>query len=780
MPLSEADTRAKLITPALHARGWPEDWIRREVTPGEPVLWGQQTRRMRGRSDYVLSAPAGPDGRPLPVALIEAKPEHSAPLAGMEQAKGYGRAHHVPFVYSSNGHQFAEHCLDTGETHGPLPMTQFPTPGDVLARYGELRGVDLDASAAAPLLHPPREGERYYQRAAARAVLERVARGERRALLSLATGTGKTWIAVSILRALAEAGHVRRALFVCDRDELRRQALTALQGAFGSDAAAATTRDPEKNARVIVATYQTLGISDSEEDGGIDPSYLERHYPENYFSHIVIDECHRSAWNKWSAVLTRNSEAVQIGLTATPRQIVTGAGAADADTAEEDEITRDNYEYFGEPVYEYGIVQGMQDGYLAAMSLIQSDLITAGQREREEGIDRDSLTGGLVRDARTGADLQVSELPPHYGAGSIELSLMLPDRVREMCADLFGQLIASGGPEQKTLIFCVTNQHADLVAAGMGNLYARWAQEQGRRPVDPYAFKCTAAGGRELLADLKSNQARAFVACTVDLISTGVDVPCLRNVAFFTYLKSPIRFHQMLGRGTRIDEATGKLHFTVHDYTNASRLLDRPLVEHTAPEPDTPPDEPDDGDRVPAQQFEVAGIPVQVEHGETTIGVMEGGRLRFVPLREYVERLASRLLEQVTGLDEFRERWIRPEERRELIAALPDDGAAPRVYRGAAGLSDCDLYDVLAHAGWEETPRTRVERAERVQEKTAEPIVRILAGQFGHGGTEALESAMLSSVPAVREAGGLAALGLGAMPDLKRRLLASDSEWSAE
>ena len=778
MPLSEADTRAKLITPALHTRGWPEEMILREQqTPGGVMLWGHEARRTRGRTDYLLHAPAGPHGQPLPIALIEAKPQGSPPFAGMEQAKVYARAHHVPFAFSCNGVLFAEYCLDDGETRGPLPLSRFPAPDELLDRYAALRGLDLDAPEAGPLLHPPREGERHYQVAAARAVLERVARGEKRALLSLATGTGKTRIAVGILRALAEAGHVR-ALFVCDRDELRNQALSALHDVFGSDAAAATTRNPEHNARIIVATYQTLGVEGEAaegEDG--EPSYLERHYGENYFSHIVIDECHRSAWGKWREVLTRNSDAVQIGLTATPRQIVTGAAADDADTAEADAITRDNYEYFGEPVYEYGIVDGMEDGYLAAMSLVRSDIVTAGQLEREQGVERDSLAGGEIRDARTGADLNVADMSPRFGAGSIEQRLLLPDRVREMCADLFAQLVDSGGPEQKTLIFCVTDEHADLVAAAMGNLYAGWAAEQGRRPAEPYAFKCTAAGGRELLADLRSNQARAFVACTVELISTGVDVPCLRNIVFFRYLKSPILFHQMLGRGTRIHEPSGKLSFTVHDYTNASRLLDEPLAQrdHDAPPPGGEPGE----ERDPQRRFEVEGIEVRVEHGETTVGVMEGGRLRFVALREYGERIANRLLEDVAGLDQFRERWIRPEDRKTLVEALPEQGRSAEAYRRAAELADCDLYDVLAHAGWQQTPRPRVDRAERVREAAGEPIIRILAGQFGHGGTEALESTMLSSVPAVREAGGLAALGPGAMPDLKRRLLASDSEWSA-
>ncbi len=164
-----------------------------------------------------------------------------------------------------------------------------------------------------------------------------------------------------------DAGQLKRALSLCDRDELRTQGLKAMQGVFGADAAEVYEEDGgrnhAKNARVHIVTYQTLGIDRA--DG--DPSFLFRHYPENYFSHIVIDECHRSAWGQWSVVLTRNPNAVQIGLTATPRQI-----KCDEDTPEarvDAQVTSDNLKYFGEPVYEYGLAQAMEDGYLAACEI---------------------------------------------------------------------------------------------------------------------------------------------------------------------------------------------------------------------------------------------------------------------------------------------------------------------------------------------------------------------------------------------------------------------------
>ena len=186
MPLNEADTRAKLIDPALHGRGWTESLIRREQTPGRIAIVGGGGRHGRKRMDYVLHARV--EGRDLPIALLEAKAESHPPAEGLEQAKGYGRQHHVPFVFATNGHLFVEHDFETGKTTSPEPLEQFPTWEDLLQRWAEHRRIDLKSAGAAPLTRPSREGDRYYQRAAVRAVLETIAAGENRALLSLATG----------------------------------------------------------------------------------------------------------------------------------------------------------------------------------------------------------------------------------------------------------------------------------------------------------------------------------------------------------------------------------------------------------------------------------------------------------------------------------------------------------------------------------------------------------------------------------------------------------------
>ncbi len=235
MHLSESDTRAKLVDPAIHARGWTEDLIRCEETAATvDIIDGFPRRRGKGRVDYVLRVKVSPDTQPVAVALIEAKAEHLPPAHGLEQAKLYATCKrlNVPFVFSSNGHLFVEYDRITGMTSAPRPLAEMPTPAELRSRYEQRMGFTLDAPLAKPLLARYTGGEatrRYYQDAAIRAVLEKLARGEKRALLFLATGAGKTFIAVHLLKRFADVGQLRRALFVCDRDELRSQALGAYQ-----------------------------------------------------------------------------------------------------------------------------------------------------------------------------------------------------------------------------------------------------------------------------------------------------------------------------------------------------------------------------------------------------------------------------------------------------------------------------------------------------------------------------------------------------------------------
>jgi type I restriction enzyme R subunit len=835
MSYNEADTRAKLIDPVIHKRGWTEDLIRREETAGAiEILGGKGRRRARGKVDYTLRIKVNPDTQPVAVALIEAKKEALSPGHGLDQAKGYAACKrlNVPFVFASNGHLFVEFNRYTGLTSSPRPLLEFPTPAELRARYEEAMGFALDALAARPLLQPYSGGEatrRYYQDAALRAVLEKIARcdlrGEpKRALLALATGAGKTFIAVNLLKRIADAGQLRRALFVCDRDELRTQALKALQDVFGADAAE-VFRKPDgtnnaRNARIHVATYQTLGVD--RDDG--DASFLTTFYPNDYFTHIVIDECHRSAWGKWSQVLTRNPGAVQIGLTATPRRLAEklrdmteGRPEADAWQASElpegtllaaespapyrvqsgpaaaaalltkearadAAVCADNLRYFGEPAYEYDMAQAIEDGYLAACE-IQKGRVNLD----DTGIGLDDILARHPTDARTGLPITREQLKDRYEKTQYEDSILLPDRVQAMCQDLFRYLLETGGPEQKTIIFCARDRHADDVAVCMNNLYAQWCAEHGKEPVDFYAFKCTAeANGNDQLPDLRGSSRSHFIATTVELLTTGVDVPCIRNIVFFKYLRSPISFYQMVGRGTRIDLPTSKLMFRVYDYTDATRLfgedfLTKPRTPGGGEEPPPPPPPPE-------PTITVEGFDVHVSDAGRFIVTQVDGKAMPIPLEDYKAQLTARLVAQAGTLQDFRSRWIDPPSRQELLDALVGAGYSPSLVRLVDEKEDYDLYDVLAELGWGMRPRTRHDRALAFTYKHedwldalpagAAATIKAIASQFERGGTESLENPQIFQTPEVKAAGGLVALQAAGPPaellrETKRRMFAA-------
>ena len=327
MPLSEADTRAKLIDPAIHARGWTEDLIRREETAGAIEIVGRHRPRRRAWAHRLHPAR---QGQPRDAAgrrgADRGQGRALAAGHGLEQAKGYAACKrlNVPFVLlrqrapvrrvrPATRPDDARHARWPSSRPGRAPRPLRGTHG-LLPGRRRVRGPSSRPTPAA------RRTRRYYQDAAIRAVLEkaRARRRAKRALLSLATGAGKTFIAVNLLQA-----HRRcRAACAGRCSSATATSCATRRSAPSRTSSAPTPRrsssgKPQKNARILVATYQTLGVDTDEADA----NFLTRHYPANYFSHIVIDECHRSAWGKWSQVLTRNPDAVQIGLTATPRQL---------------------------------------------------------------------------------------------------------------------------------------------------------------------------------------------------------------------------------------------------------------------------------------------------------------------------------------------------------------------------------------------------------------------------------------------------------------------------
>jgi hypothetical protein len=247
-------------------------------------------------------------------------------------------------------------------------------------------------------------------------------------------------------------------------------------------------------------------------------------------------------------------------------------------------------------------------------------------------------------------------------------------------------------------IFCVRDLHAEDVAIAMNNLYADWCRDNGAPRMDPYAFKCTASvGGSPFLADLRGASRSYFVATTVELLTTGVDVPRVRNIVFFKYVRSPIAFYQMVGRGTRLDAPTGKLMFRVYDYTNATRLFGEDfktkVVPPRKPGGDGPPTPPE-------PTVTVHGFDVHVTDAGRFIVTTVDGKAMPVTVEEYKQRLAAKLIQEAPSLDVFRTRWVTPSDRQQMLGNMPDAGRSVMLVRDLEDMQDYDLYDVLAELGY--------------------------------------------------------------------------------
>lgn len=361
-----------------------------------------------------------------------------------------------------------------------------------------------------------------------------------------------------------------------------------------------------------------------------------------------------------------------------------------------------------------------------------------------------------------------------------------------MCADLFSRLCEHGGPEQKVIIFCTRDLHADRVALQMQRLYATWCKEKGIVPKEHYAFKCTAEGGSDLIEVMRGSGERCFIACTVDLLATGVDIERLNAVVFFRYLESSITFYQMVGRGTRIDEPTQKYKFWLYDYTGVTDLFGTDFI--TSPPKPKPPtggggdggdsDEDDDGAPTPIPEM-IAGQTVTVTPQGRFILQRREGRDVPIPIQEYREEMIRRVLREASTLGEFRDLWIETQKRRSLMNHLLGQQYSPDLVRQLEGMVECDQYDVLAYYGYRARALKRQQRevayldVHKAWFDSMEPnvgvILRALGHQFGAGGTEALETEMLWEVPDIKKAGGLSALKHIGSPhsilmDAKRRL----------
>lgn len=586
---NEADTRATLIDPKLKAAGWADTQITREhyyqrdqqYTQGRVILVGDRVRRGEARKvDYLLRLSDS-----FPVAVVEAKPEAEAAEAGLEQAKRYARELGLAFAYATNGHQIIEFDFFTNSTRN---LDRFPSPDDLWKRWQlnqerpdttrvaerpEEYGVDKRSN---PLLHPycPESlcGKTpfYFQEVAIREVIKRLVRGQRRVLLTMATGTGKTFVAFQVVWKLVKSGWLQRqhpdrpdrVLFLADRVVLRDQAYNTF-APFADGTSEPRFKieghPPNLNRDLYFGIYQTLW---SPDEAG---KRLFEKFPGDFFDLVIIDECHRSGFGTWREILDHFGAAIHLGMTATPKQ------DDNVDTyayfcAEEPEVPihpeHPEKGTWRPPAYQYSLGQGIEDGFLATYKVHRVSTTV-------------DATGLHLHEAEEqGAEVFIPEdVEPRevYTTPQFEREITLPDRTRAMVRHLAG-LLRRFGKMEKTMVFCVDMEHARLVAR---LLQDEFGPETG---LDNYAVPIISEEGDEgrrwLEAFADSDKADPVVATTAELLSTGVDVPSCRNIVFMKTLSSPILFKQIIGRGSRLDPATDKYWFRIIDYTGASRLFD--------------------------------------------------------------------------------------------------------------------------------------------------------------------------------------------------------------
>jgi type I restriction enzyme R subunit len=540
--LNEADTRAKLIDPKLKEAGWTEDNIEREkpVTKGK-IINENGVRLSPKKIDYVLYYPDIYTG--IPIAVIEAKEESKSHLEGMEQAKEYSEMLLAPFAYSTNGHKIEEY---DNFTKRQITLDRFPTPEELRRRYikeRELKEVE-ERKETNPLYIPyypfPRKPMRYYQEVAIRCVIESIIKGNKRVLLTMATGSGKTYVAVQVVWKLYKTGKIKRVLYVVDRDFLRTQAFSAFEP-FGNAREIIKGGEINKAKEIYIATYQTLYSE-------IDDKRFYELFDPNFFDMVIIDECHRSGWKRWHDILKHFSNAIQFGMTATPKRT--------------DNI--DVYEYFGKPVYEYPMSRGIEDGFLAPCMDIRR-IFTNVDKAGGINITEVKSSGGKI------------EVPPgvevkdYYTVKEFEREILLPERNKIIC-QYIAKFLESVGPKSKTIIFCVSQNHAREVAKELNN----WFNPKFK--IDNYAVPIIAEEPfvHDVLRTVFASSEKDFpvVATTVDLLSTGVDIPPVKNIIFLKPVNSKVEFHQIIGRATRIDDTAGKYGFKILDFTNVTRLFD--------------------------------------------------------------------------------------------------------------------------------------------------------------------------------------------------------------
>lgn len=695
--LTEEDIKYRYISEAVEKAGWVKNQVFTEYfTKGQMLLRGNIAKRGKGKKvDYLLTHK---DGK-IPLAIIEAKNADHSVGSGMQQAIEYAQILQVPFAYSSNGRGFIEHDFFTG-SETELELDQFPTQEQLWSRYLSGKGVN---SVQEKILTTPdyydlftQKTPRYYQRIAINRTLEVIAKGQKRVLLVMATGTGKTFTALQIIWKLLQSGTVKKVLYLADRNILIDQTMQQDFRPFEKIMKKIQGKTLDSAYEIYMSLYQQLAGEDGDEPF--------REFKPEFFDLVVVDECHRGSARDeslWRKILDYFTDAVHIGMTATPKE-----------TKEVSNIT-----YFGDPVYVYSLKQGIDDGFLAPYKVIRIglDKDRDGWRPYRGQVD---VYGQVIENRK-------------FTDSDFDKKLIIDERTQAVANRITKWLIANGR-FSKTIVFCVDIEHAERMRQALIN------ENHDLVKVNPkYIMRITGdnpEGKAQLDNFIDVKEPYPTIVTTSKLLTTGVDVKTCKLIVLDNNINSMTEFKQIIGRGTRLYPEYGKSYFTIMDFRNVWRLFSDPAFDGDPvviidggdggddwdpKEPDTPPDNPDNGSGfeppIPPgtyYKYRVRGVPVGIINEQVQY-YDKAGKLITESLKDYTKR---NILNEYATLDEFLRVWTKAEKKQAIIDELRDQGVLLDALKEESK-KELDDFDLILHIAYDKKPLTRQERVNHVKKR---------------------------------------------------------------
>lgn len=704
--MTEEDIKLNYLTPALQSRGW-ENKITMETkvqfTDGRIDLKGNLVyRKAPKKADYILYINAN-----NPIAIVEAKDNNHSVSHGIQQAMAYAKMMDIPFAYSSNGDAFYEHDFLTG-LEREFPLELFPTYEELCERFKAESngGKGLTPRETAIIDQPYHTGQntfspRYYQRIAVNRTVDAIAKGQNRLLLVMATGTGKTYTAFQIIYRLLKAGIIKKVLYLADRNVLVDQSIsqdfsplnkTIHKINFSKEDPATITSH-----EVYFSLYQQLADREDEKEDEEDETAfvrLSQLFRRDFFDLVVVDECHRGSAkkdSKWRNILEYFSSAVQLGMTATPK---------------ETEYVS-NIDYFGEPIYTYSLREGIEDGFLAPFRVI-SVTTDIGDGWRPVMGQKD-IHGNLIEDRI-------------YTNSDYDYNIIIEDRINQVAKEIT-QYLKSTDRMQKTIVFCATEEHALQMRKALNNLNADITEKS-----PDYVVRITGGddyGRSKLEYFISVSSEYPVIATTSKLLSTGVDCKMTKLIVIDQMINSMTEFKQIIGRGTRLREKDGKTHFVVMDFRGVTRLFadpdwDGPIEIKINPDggfkpqkykgdPPTPTNE-----KKPKTYVDTDGCPVEIINKTVSVYDAGGKLLRTENIIDYTK---TNILGTYASLENFIRQWNLMQKKVEIQELFRERGIDLVALKTEQGMEYVDDFDFICHVAFNQKPLTRAERANNVKKR---------------------------------------------------------------